>query len=71
MKPGIVRLNCNLSPELDAVLDALAQETCSSRAEVLRRAIMLFKVAHEAKKDGKKFGVAAAGQVLETEIVGL
>ena len=67
----VVRLSLDVSPELNETLETLARKTYSSKSDVLRKAIALMEVAVKAKEEKKKFGVAAPGQNLETEIVGL
>jgi predicted transcriptional regulator len=65
------RLSVELSPELNRALVRLARETHGTKSEVLRKSIALMEVAVEARKAGKKFGVAEKDQPLTTEIVGL
>jgi predicted transcriptional regulator len=67
----VVRLSLDVSPELNETLETLAQKIHGSKSDVLRKAVALMEVAVRAKEDKKKFGVAAPGQTLETEIVGL
>jgi predicted transcriptional regulator len=67
----VVRLSVDVSPELNETLETLARKIHGSKSDVLRKAIALMEVAVGAKEDKKKFGVAAPGQTLETEIVGL
>jgi len=52
-------------------LNLLAAKLHSTKSDVLRKAVALLEVAVRAKEEHKKFGVAAADQTLETEIVGL
>jgi predicted transcriptional regulator len=66
-----VRLSLDISPELNALLDQLAEQTGSTKSELLRKAISLLEVAVEAKRQGKKFGIAERDQQLATEIIGL
>lgn len=66
-----VRLSLDLSHEMNATLERLAEQTDGTKSNVLRMAIVLLDVAVEAKLAGKKFGIAETNQVLETEIVGL
>ena len=66
-----VRLSLAVSPELDNLLQTLADKTGTSKSEVLRKAIVLMEVAVNAKEEGKKFGVAEKDQPLAKEIVGL
>lgn len=66
-----IRLSLDVSPELYETLNTLAAKLHSTKSDVLRKAVALLEVAVRAKEEHKKFGVAAADQSLETEIVGL
>lgn len=66
-----IRLNFEISEDLDRVLQQLAEETGESKSTVLRRAIILMEMALSAKKKGNKFGVANADNQFITEFVGL
>ncbi len=66
-----VRLSLDISPELNALLELLADKTGGTKSDVLRKAISLMEVAVEAKRQGKKFGIAEKDQQLSTEIIGL
>jgi predicted transcriptional regulator len=66
-----IRMNLQVSSELNEVLDKIAGETGSNRTEVIRQALALMKVAHEAKQKGKRMGFVTDPAKLETEIVGL
>jgi predicted transcriptional regulator len=69
--PETIRLSLDVSPELYETLNSLAAKLHSTKSDVLRKAVALLEVAVRAKEEHKKFGVAAADQTLETEIVGL
>jgi predicted transcriptional regulator len=66
-----VRLTLDLSPELDELLQRLADTTGGTKSDVMRKSITLMELAVEAKRDGKRFGVAHDNQSLAREIVGL
>ncbi len=66
-----VRLSLDISSELNTLLEQLAETTGGTKSDVLRKAIALMEVAVEAKRQGKKFGIADKDQQLATEIVGL
>jgi predicted transcriptional regulator len=66
-----VRMNLQVSAELNDVLDKIADDTGSNRSDVIRQALALMKVAHEAKLNGKRLGLVSDPTKLETEIVGL
>ncbi len=71
MPPEKIRLSLDLSPELNTMLEGLADKSGASKAEVLRRAIALMEVAVDAKKQGRKFGIAEKSEDLITEIIGI
>ncbi len=66
-----VRMNLQVSAELNDLLESIAKDSGSNRSEVIRQALALMKVAHEAKKKGKHIGLVSDADRLETEIVGL
>lgn len=66
-----VRLSLDISPELNSLLEELAATIGGTKSEVLRKAIALMEVMVEAKKQGKKFGIAEKDQPLATEIIGI
>lgn len=66
-----IRLSLDISPETNSLLEDLAGKIGGTKSEVLRKAIVLMGVAVEAKRQGKKFGIAEKDQALTTEIVGL
>ena len=68
---GKVRLSLDISPELNDLLEELAETSGVSKSDVLRRAITLMKIAVDAKQTGKKFGIAEKDQTIATEIIWL
>jgi predicted transcriptional regulator len=66
-----VRLNLQVSRELSNVLDEIAESSGGNRTDVIRQALALMKVAHDAKKDGRHLGLVSERSKLDTEIVGL
>jgi predicted transcriptional regulator len=44
-----VRLNLQVSSELNRVLEEIVDDTGSTRSDVIRQALALIKVAHEGK----------------------
>lgn len=65
-----VRLSLDISPELNDLLEGLAATTGTTKSDVLRRAITLMEVAVDAKRQGKRIGIATKDQILATEIIG-
>lgn len=70
-RKGTVRLSLDVSSELNELIEKLAAATNSSKSDVLRRAISLMEVAVEAKRQGKRVGIAEKDQPLATEIIWL
>ena len=71
MAKGKIRMNLQVSSELNEVLDRIADETGTNRTEVIRQALALMKVAHEGKRKGRRLGFVTDPAKLETEIIGL
>ncbi len=64
------RLNFDVSPELDEIIEKLVKLTGStSKSEVLRRAIALMEVAAEAKQEGKKIVIAEKDRTPVAEVI--
>jgi hypothetical protein len=68
---GKIRFSLDITPETNALLESMANSIGGTKSDVLRKGIALMQVAIEAKRQGKKFGIAEKDQPLATEIVGL
>jgi len=67
-----VKLSVEVSKELDDALEQLAKDVHGTKSDVLRKGIALLQVAVEAKKEGRKFGVADPhSKLLEREVIGI
>lgn len=66
-----VRLSLDISTEMNTLLEQLSATTGGTKSDVLRKAIALMEIAVDAKRQGKKFGIAEKDQQLATEIIGL
>jgi predicted transcriptional regulator len=66
-----VRLNLDVSQELDLLLSELATKINGTKSDVLRKAIVLMEVAVRAKDHGQKLGLIDKDRRVVTEIVGL
>jgi hypothetical protein len=66
-----VRINLQVSPGLNDILEGIAESSGSTKTDVIRVALALVDIAHRAKKDGKHLGLVADASKLDTEIVGL
>lgn len=71
LAPLPVRLNVTISDDLAEVLDKMSSEGQTSKSEVLRKALTLFEVAREGKREGKKLALVDREGHVTTEIVGL
>ncbi|MBF0304501.1 MAG: ribbon-helix-helix protein, CopG family [Alphaproteobacteria bacterium] len=71
MEAEVVRLNMTISDDLAQALDRMAAESQQSKSELLRKALTLFEVAREGKREGKKLALMDRDGHVETEIVGL
>jgi hypothetical protein len=66
-----VRLNLQVSEQLNTDLDEMADSTGSNRTEVIRQALALMKIAHQARREGRHLGLVSDPSKLDTELVGI
>jgi len=66
-----IRISLDISPQLYEKLQSLAQELDGTKSDVLRKSLVLLDVAVEARKNGKKLGLADSNNQLTTEIIGI
>lgn len=66
-----IRFSLVISSELNELLEDLARYGHDTKSDVLRRAIGLFDIAIEARRNNKHLGILDQNNNLETEIVGL
>ena len=66
-----LRMNVQISQELTDLIDGIASNSGANRSEVIRQALALMKVAHDARRRGKHIGIVADADKLDTEIVGV
>jgi predicted transcriptional regulator len=66
-----VKLSLYVSPQLNETLESMAQQSGSTKSDVLRKALALFEVASEARRDGNRIGILTKDRQLVTEIVGV
>lgn len=67
----MVRMNITISDNLASELDALSAQDDTSKSEILRKALTLFALAREGKREGKKLALIGNNGQVATEIVGL
>jgi hypothetical protein len=66
-----VRLNLDVSETVDRMLDQIADEAQTTKADVFRQALALVKAAHDGKRQGRHLGFVRDASKLDQEIVGL
>ena len=66
-----IRVSLDISPQLYEKLQSLAHELHETKSDVLRKSLVLLDVAVEARKNGKKLGLADSSNQLITEIIGI
>ncbi len=64
------RMSVNLSPEMEALVEATAKRERISKNEVIRRAFALFNLAETEKGRGRFLAVVKENEKEEDEIVG-
>jgi hypothetical protein len=68
-KPAKVRLTLDLPSQDSAVLERLAEDSGSTRTEIVKRAIALMNTAMSAKAKGRTLAVADADNKLVSTII--
>lgn len=53
----MVSMRLDMSPSSNAMLEELADEKYTTKADILRRALALYKVATDAARDNKGVGI--------------
>ncbi len=66
-----VRLSLDVSEQLYKEIEHMAEVTGSTKADILRRALALAKVAVDEKQKGHKLGILDKDRKVLTEIIGL
>lgn len=66
-----VRLNVNISEQLNSRLDALADQSGTSKSELMRKAIALIDLAVTEKAQGHQLGILDKDRTVLREIVGI
>ena len=65
-----LRVSIDISPELYAKLQGLARDVRGTKSDVIRKSLALMDVAVQARKNGKRIGIADKDEHLSTEIIG-
>jgi predicted transcriptional regulator len=66
-----VRLTVDVSAELNQTLNRLAQDSGTTKSEILRKAVTLMEVAAQARDRGQKLALIDRQNTADTEIVGI
>ena len=66
-----VRLSLQVTEELNRLLEEMADDSGTTKSDVLRQALALMKAAREGKKKQRHLVFVSDPRKLETEIVGL
>lgn len=66
-----IRLTLTMSPALNVELEQLAMANCATKAEILRKAIVLYELVYHASLKNQRLGAFDEDERLVTEIVGL
>ena len=66
-----IRLSLDVSPELNNMIDEMAEKTNSSKSDVLRKSIVLLKIAVQENEKGNNLAIVDKDQKILKEIVGL
>lgn len=67
----MIRMNITISDDLAERLGVMSEQSDTSKSEIFRKALTLFDLAQEGKRDGKKLALVGNGGQVVTEIVGL
>lgn len=66
-----VRLNVNITEELNSRLDVLAAQSGTNKSELMRKAIALIDLAVTESKQGHRLGILDEKRHVLREIVGI
>lgn len=66
-----VRKQLIIPADMDQSLTTIAEESGTTASEIVRKALNLYIVAVEKKRDGFKLGFAKQATNLDTEVIGL
>jgi predicted transcriptional regulator len=66
---NMVRLNIELSPQINQILEELAHKLGGNKSDVLRQAIALMQIMVTAKEQTQQLGITEAEQLIVNEII--
>jgi hypothetical protein len=65
-----VRVSLDVTPQMKDIIDALAEESGTTQADVLRRAVALLKVVKDGESKGETPALVSADGRVTTKIIG-
>ncbi|MEC4891866.1 MAG: hypothetical protein SAL07_10610 [Oscillatoria sp. PMC 1051.18] len=68
VKQEKIKLTVEMSPQLYATLDTLAEKIGSDKADVLQKAIALLEVAVEALEEGKEMKIISPDETIKPKL---
>jgi len=71
MNGKAIRLSLDVSPDLNEMLEKMANKSHSSKSDILRKSIALMEVAVTEKAKGNHLGVVNEDRKIIKDIVGL
>ncbi len=71
MSKKTIRLSVDVSPEFYKMLGIMAEESHSSKSDVLKKSVVLMNVALDEGKKGHQIGILGKDDKLITKIVGI
>ncbi len=67
----MIRMNITISDDLAERLGVMSEQSDSTKSEIFRKALTLFELAQEGRREGKKLALVGNKGEVVTEIVGL
>lgn len=70
-EPKKIRLSLEIPPEINRMLEEIADHLGSSKTEVIKRSLALAEAAQKARRENKIVGVMTQDHRLEKEFIGI
>jgi metal-responsive CopG/Arc/MetJ family transcriptional regulator len=64
------RINLSMTDSANKKLEELAKDAGGSKSEIIRRALKLYALAEQEKKEGKKLAIINDKDEIEAKVVG-
>jgi hypothetical protein len=71
MSQKTIRLSVDVSPQFYKMLDKMAEESHSSKSDILKKSVVLMNVALDEGKKGHQVGIIDKDDKLITKIIGI